>query len=254
MHDELVALVTGANQGIGLQIAKEFRTPAASPSSWVRGTSRRARRPRRASKAARGPWSSTSPIRCRSPRRPSAFGRSSAGSTCSSTTPPSPTPRGRTCPSTRSSRPDDRASRRSTRCAPSSRRTSSSAPRSSGAMLPLLREAARRADRQRVERGRLAHETDRSDESESDSTRRFGERRVCPVEDRAQRDHRGVRDRARGNAHQGERGVPGLHQDEPQQVSRHEERRTRRASRAPFAPDANGPTGTFSGEDGPIPW
>ena len=79
MQDKPVALVTGANQGIGLQIAKDL---AAHDFAVLVG-SRIGRPPQRASERMPTPFSSTSRIRPPSPPRQSASATSSAVSTCS---------------------------------------------------------------------------------------------------------------------------------------------------------------------------
>ena len=82
MQDKLVALVTGANKGIGLQIAKDL-----AAHGFIELVGSRAldegRKPRRASGRVPMPSRSTSPIRPPSPPRLSASAANSAASTCS---------------------------------------------------------------------------------------------------------------------------------------------------------------------------
>ena len=100
------------------------------------------------------------------------------------------------------------------------------------AMLPLLREApAGRIVNVSSEVGSLTRQSDPSNPHRSQGVA-YAPSKSCP-----QRDHARLRERARDHAHQGERGVPGLHRDGPEQVQRHAHRgagRTRAgASRAP---------------------
>ena len=88
MQNKPVALVTGANQGIGLQIAKDLAAHGFTVLVGSRNSSEERQRPR-ASERTPTPSSSTSRIRLPSPPRQSASGTSSAASTCSSTTRPS---------------------------------------------------------------------------------------------------------------------------------------------------------------------
>ena len=93
---KLVALVTGANKGIGLQIAKDLA--ARGFTVFIgRATSRMGRSPRGVWDRAPARSSSTSRITPRSPPPQSASGASSAVSTCSSTTPASRTRGSRAC-------------------------------------------------------------------------------------------------------------------------------------------------------------
>ena len=81
MRDKPVALVTGANKGIGLQIAKDLAAHGLTVLVGSRNLST-GRRPRRASERTPAPFRSTSRIRPPSPPRQSASGRSSAVSIC----------------------------------------------------------------------------------------------------------------------------------------------------------------------------
>jgi len=91
MRDQRVALVTGANQGVGLQVAKELVANGLT----VLVASRNVVRGEAAAKEI-GPGAilsnSTSPTGCRSELWRNASVRSSAASICSSTTQPSRIP------------------------------------------------------------------------------------------------------------------------------------------------------------------
>lgn len=82
MPDKPVALVTGANKGIGLQIAKDLAAHGFTVLVGSRNSSMGRLLPR-ASERMRAPSSSTSRIRTPSPPRQSASETSSAVSTCS---------------------------------------------------------------------------------------------------------------------------------------------------------------------------
>ena len=117
-------------------------------------------------------------------------------------------------------------------------------------MLPLLREAPARSHRQLIERGWLADEE-------------LGPRlplppdlrpRVPCVQDGSQRVNARHGNRAGVVRDQSQYRLPGIHQDEPQQLHGHEtvEEGDREPVRlAMLGPD--GPTGTFSNSAGPLP-
>ncbi len=120
------------------------------------------------------------------------------------------------------------------------------------AMLPLLRAGAGRANRQRLQPHRLAQPRSPILRFPMRGVWRRGLR---PFEDRAQRgDHR-VRPGARRHTHQGELGVPRAHRDRlewPQRIA--DGRRSSARTGAPCTARPDGPTGTFSNDAGSIPW
>ena len=141
MQNQRVALVTGANKGIGLQIAKDLAAHGFSVLVGSRNIERGEAAAKSVGEHARAlQLDVTDRASIALPQRASSA--SSAGSTCSSTTPPFLT----------QARPGTivrgdhegrarRASRRSTRCAPMFETNVFGVIAVTQAMLPLLREA-----------------------------------------------------------------------------------------------------------------